>query len=196
MPRTEPSPPCSDCAPVSRPARITSTEPELAPADAANPQAAALRGPRPGSASGTACYRRQQPGSGRRLPQRQPGDPRASSGPTAPSRTSAPWAGAQPGIRDQRGGPGGRPAEHSGGCLARLPLAERNDAGPRARSARISATPRHRRERAGRGLHRDSTRDTAPSCWENGRDEAPHRLGHRLRRNGIDSQGRIVGGTR
>ena len=41
---TEPSPPCSDCAPVSRRARIRRPSPRARPrADAADPQAAALR---------------------------------------------------------------------------------------------------------------------------------------------------------
>ena len=90
---TEPSPPCSDCAPVSRPARIRQPRPSSPPPTLPTPRPPRSDGPPPGSASGTASpptSTTRARSSATTAPTRAPA---RSSGRTAPSRTSAPWVG-------------------------------------------------------------------------------------------------------
>ena len=171
------------------------TAPELAPADAANPQAAALDGPPPGSASGTASpptSTTRARSSATTAPARGPA---RSSGRTAPSRTSAPWvgetAGHSPSTNRARwsAARARRPAPPTPSCgrTARCAIS--------GRSTRVSAGQPDRRQRPGGGLHREPRRHRAARVPLGERpDAAAGGPGHRRQpANGIDNQGRIVG---
>ena len=153
-------------------------------------------GPPPGSASGTASpptSTTRARSSATTAPTRGPAP---SSGRTAPSRTSAPWVGATAGHSrsTRRGRWSVSPRRRR--RFACLPLAERHHAGPRRRSARISATRPALTATAGWSAIPRTQRHGDPRLPVGERpDEAAWQGWAPVTSaaNGIDNQGRIVG---